>query len=109
MACPQGLFAEAEGSGVEQSGRGHGLPSPSRPPWSLHYPHLCGGSALARSHTSSPGLLFMTHLRGSQSPSAVLLCLSWYSHLLVHGCVGVRAAAMLRAAEKTSLAEELPS
>ena len=51
----------------------------------------------------------MTHLGGYLSPSAVLPCLSQYGPLLVHGCVGIRAAAMLRAAEKTSLAEKLPS
>ena len=94
---------------MEQPGAGHGLPSPSPLPWSLRHPHLSGSSAIAQSYTSSPGSLFMTHLGGYLSPSTVLPCLSQYGPLLVHGCVGIRAAAMLRAAEKTSLAEKLPS
>lgn len=53
----------------------------------------------------------MTCLDGYLSPSVVLLdiCPSWYGPLLVDGCVGLRTAAMLRAAEKTSLPEKLAS
>lgn len=51
----------------------------------------------------------MTHLGGYLSPSTALPRLSPSTALLVDDCVGIRAAAMLRAAEKTSLAEKSPS